>query len=112
MSPFSQLTGRRRGSVWPMVGSVSGEEVPGLVLPPATGCVSLSFLWRVRGSVGSVPGRVGACEVESCCSLERLEQRPGDHLGRMWRARVVREQLIILRAERRGAVVFDGNTAA
>lgn len=83
MSPFSQLTGRRRGSVWPMVGSVSGEEVPGLVLPPATGCVSLSFLWRVRGSVGSVPGRVGACEVESCCSLERLEQRPGDHLGRI-----------------------------
>lgn len=83
MSPFSQLTGRRRGSVWPMAGSVSGEEVPGLVLPPATGCMSLSFLRRVRGSVGSVLGRVGAYEMESCCSLERLEQRPGDHLGRI-----------------------------
>lgn len=87
MSPISQLTGRRMGSVWPVAGSVSGEEVPGLVLLPATGCVSLSFLWRVRGSVDSAPGRVGACEVESCCSLERLEQRPGDHLGGMRRAR-------------------------
>lgn len=54
MSPFSQLTGRRMGSVWPMASSVSGEKVSGLVLLPATGCVSL-FPLESEGLGGFCP---------------------------------------------------------
>lgn len=71
-----QLVDRIMGTVWP----AQRQEMEFQAYR-----VSLSFLWRVRGSSGPATDGRGADEVESCFSLGGLEQGPCDDLRGMQR---------------------------